>query len=92
MAEETGLQLQPSSLIGVYVQPGGILFVFHVMCGRDTTLLPGADIVGCEWPSVDRAMSLPEADVIQRTRLTVVLLDFSSGRRFPLEAVRTVGY
>ena len=89
-AEETGLAVAPSALLGVYVQGDGVFVVF---LGRaDTTVtVPGPDIAACAWMLPRDLRALPEAEVLRPRKFACILADLEAGNAGPAELVRDVG-
>jgi ADP-ribose pyrophosphatase YjhB (NUDIX family) len=89
LREETGIDLVPARLLGVYVQGDGVYFVFQ---GRaaSTEAIPGQDILSCEWLTAEQLSAVPDSEMLQPTRLRAIVADVVAGRSYPVELVRAL--
>jgi len=82
LREETGLHLDLSGLLDVYMQGTGIHFVF-VAEAPVTDATPGGDILSCEWLSPEESLALPEVDILRPKKLRAIVTDFLADRTTP---------
>jgi len=89
--EETGLSITLTGLVGVYT---GLLRAAHLMncvyAGSpvgDEEAVPGCDQSECGWFTPERALRLPDVDVLNPSKLRAVLADHARGRCVPLDFV-----
>jgi 8-oxo-dGTP pyrophosphatase MutT (NUDIX family) len=87
LREETGIDLVPIGVLGVYVQGDGIYFVFHVRAAFTETT-PGQDILSCEWLTPEQVLSIPDSEILRPSRLRSVVADLVAGIDYPIELVR----
>lgn len=80
--EETGLFVNVSGFLGVYIQddmsPGD---------SDITTLKAGQDILSCEWLTIQKIL---ESDIIRPKKLRAIIQDLMSGRCYPKELIRNI--
>ena len=82
--------MRAQSLLGVYVQPGGVNVIF--LGTADTTQTrPGDDIEACTWMRSDDLAALPDAAFLRPAKMRQILADLQAGRSLPLDALREIG-
>jgi 8-oxo-dGTP pyrophosphatase MutT (NUDIX family) len=89
LREETGIEVTPSGLVGVYEQGDGIYFVFHGLADSTETT-PGRDILSCEWLTPEELSAVPDSEILRPSRLRSVVGDMVAGITFPVEVVRSL--
>jgi ADP-ribose pyrophosphatase YjhB (NUDIX family) len=84
--EETGLVVEPTSLLCIYRQGAGINFIFlgHT---TETETTPGEDILSCHWFSPEDILALPDDEFLHATKMRETIADYLSGRTIPLDAL-----
>ena len=88
--EETGLFVQPSSLLGLYLQGDMVSIVFRAEAAEDVSLTPGPDILSLEWLTLDEIARLKDDKILRPTKLRRIVSDIARDRRYPLEILRRV--
>lgn len=86
LAEEAGLTVIPSGLLGAYVQGEGINFVFHAH-SEVTTTKPGQDILLCQWLTTKEILALPDSDILRPKKLRKIIADILSGCTYSNELI-----
>lgn len=89
--EETGLELAPQYLVGVYqYRPSGnnvVLFVFKSDIIGGTLKVP-KDVLGVEWLSTDEIRALEEKGLLRSPYVWRAVQDYAAGRNMPLDCIR----
>jgi ADP-ribose pyrophosphatase YjhB (NUDIX family) len=88
LREETGLEVMPDELVGVYAGPRWVRFVFAARAAEGTPIA-GAEIQSVHWVGLDELGDLEPLDHPPSTR--PILADVAAGVRRPLDAVRWSG-
>ena len=88
--EETGLSVEPSCLLGIYLQGDMRNIVFRAIVADGEPVTHGSDILSTEWLSVDDIASLSDDGVIRPRKLRRIVADIAADRRFPHDILREI--
>jgi len=89
LREETGLDVVPEGILGVYLQSEGVNFVFVGRAGSIVTS-PGNGILSCEWLMPEQIRTLHDRDILCPRKLRAIVADFLAGLTWPMEIIRHV--
>jgi ADP-ribose pyrophosphatase YjhB (NUDIX family) len=90
LQEETGLSLEMSWLVGIYMTPISVRFVLGA-AGAHVGACPGDDIMACRTISLAEVARMPEAEMHSVPMMRRIFADLQSGRRYPLDMLVPVG-
>jgi len=90
--EETGLEVELTSLLGVYAgrmrsAVHSIRFVFLADAPRDASPTPGDDITEVRWATSAEIIEMPVDRLVAPAILSRVLSDLNEGRGYPLQLI-----
>lgn len=101
--EETGLVIEPTGLLGIYRDAKSFRIVFVAPRPSDGEPMPGDEIMGVRWTTIDAlyeafhgdglqgGVEAEQADAIAgHTTIGAIARDLRAGRRLPLEALTSV--
>ena len=87
--EETGLVVNVSGLLGIYIQDDMSNYAF-LGDSDNAQIKPGHDIVSCEWLTTEEIQAIPHSDIIRPKKFWVIISNMISGRNYPKDLIRMI--
>jgi ADP-ribose pyrophosphatase YjhB (NUDIX family) len=86
LQEETHVQSDIESLLGIYQGPRSVRFVFRATVGNETPAA-GDEILAVKWFTPQEILEMPDGELVSPAMLKPIIHDLVRGQSFPLNVI-----
>ena len=90
--EETGFEIKPLYLIGIYHYPqhSAMIFIFKSQILKGELIFPPAEIIDAKWCSIGEIRNLGKRNRLIASYILESIKDYKTKRKVPLKFIKTL--
>jgi len=90
--EETGFEIKPLYLIGIYHYPqhSAMIFIFKSKILKGKLIFPPAEIIDAKWCSISEIRNLGKRNRLIASYILESIKDYKTKRKVPLKFIKTL--